>query len=131
MTLIRTRDRERLTHATRPSGCIVDSAGMFRMRADGTSRFDRHFHDFDEFWFVRAGTGVIRIGSVVHQIEPGDIVFTKAGTTHDITAVTGEGDLEIFWLSLPAPPGSRFGHLYLSTADADGHLVPVLPRPAA
>lgn len=131
MTLIRTHDRQRLTYGNRPPGCPIHSAGMFRMRADGTSRFDRHFHDFDEFWFVRTGTGTIRIGSVVHQVEPGDIVFTKSSTPHDITAVTGNGDLEIFWLSLPGPPGSRLGHLHLDQADADGHLVPALPAAVA
>lgn len=124
MALIRTSDGERLTPETRPPGSPAQSAGRFRLRADGTSRFDRHFHDFDEYWFVQAGTGICRIGGASYEVRPGDILFTKAGTAHDITAVTGTTDLAIFWLSWPGPRGARLGHLHLEPADAHGHLVP-------
>ncbi|MDI2124947.1 cupin domain-containing protein [Yinghuangia seranimata] len=127
MALIRTGDGERLTPETRPPGCRVSSAGRFRVAVDGTGRFDRHYHDFDEYWFVQSGTGTVRIGDVCYQVRPGDILFTKAGTAHDITAVTGSGDLEIFWLWWPGPPGVRVGKLHHPPADAVGHPVPFLP----
>ncbi|MGH3391174.1 MAG: cupin domain-containing protein [Actinomadura sp.] len=124
MTLVRTASRERLTAENRPSGCPAYSAGRFRLRAVGTSRFDRHFHDYDEFWFVAAGTGTIHVGDTVHQVEPGDIIYTQAGVEHDVVAVTSDRDLEVFWLSWSLPPGASGRHLHRTLADATKHLVP-------
>src|SRR5271155_3647341 len=99
MTLIRTADRERLTAANRPPGCPAHSAGRFRLRADETSHFDRHYHDFDEFWFVAAGSGIIMIGEDELDVQAGDIIYTPVGTDHDVLAVTSADDLYVFWLS--------------------------------
>jgi mannose-6-phosphate isomerase-like protein (cupin superfamily) len=127
MTLIRTADRERLTAANRPPGCPAHSAGRFRLRADGTSHFDRHYHDFDEFWFVAAGSGTIMLGEDELDVQAGDIIYTPAGTDHDVLAVTG--DLHIFWLSWTLPDGASGQHLHRTNADAARHLVPAR-RPA-
>jgi mannose-6-phosphate isomerase-like protein (cupin superfamily) len=124
MTLIRTASRKRLTSDNRPAGCQAYSAGRFRLRATGTSRFDRHFHDYDEFWFVASGTGTIVVGDIVHQARPGDIIYTRAGLEHDVIAVTGYHDLEVFWLSWALPPGASGQHLHRTDADATKHLVP-------
>lgn len=124
MTLIRTASRERLTTENRPPLCPAHSAGRFRLRADGTSRFDRHLHDFDEFWFVAAGTGMIGVGSIVHQVQPGDIIYTQAGIDHDVLAVTSDQDLEVFWLSWSLPQGASGQHLHRTPDDAIKHVVP-------
>ncbi|SDI48364.1 Mannose-6-phosphate isomerase, cupin superfamily [Sinosporangium album] len=124
MTLIRTASNEKLNAANRPPGCPVHSAGRFRLRATGTSRFDRHYHDFDEFWFVASGAGTFVIGDTVHQVQPGDIVYTPAGVEHDIVAVSGEQDLEVFWLSCPLPSGADGRHLHRTPEDAAKHQVP-------
>lgn len=124
MTVIRTAARERLTEENHPGGCPASSAGMFVLRADGTARFDRHYHDVDEFWFIAAGTGTVVVGDVAHQVGPGDIVYTAAGFEHDITEVGDE--LRIFWLSWALPPGATGAHRHRTAADAIKHQV----RPA-
>lgn len=124
MTLIRTASGERLTAENRPPLCPAHSAGRFRLRADGTSRFDRHFHDLDEFWFVAAGTGMIGVGEAVHQVQPGDIIYTQAGIDHDVLAVTSDQDLEVFWLSWSLPQGASGQHLHRTPGDATKHVVP-------
>ncbi|SEH01767.1 Cupin domain-containing protein [Nonomuraea solani] len=122
--LIRTTSGQRLTAENRPPGCPTHSAGRFRLRADGSSRFDRHHHDFDEFWFVMAGTGTISVGESVLQVQPGDIIYTPADTDHDVLAVTSVQDLEVFWLSWSLPQGASGQHLHRTLADAAKHLVP-------
>lgn len=95
---------------------------MFVIRADGTARFDRHHHDFEEFWSVAAGSGIVAIGDAEHPVGPGDIVHTPPQVEHDIVAVTEE--LRIFWLSGPLPPGSTGAHLHRDATDAVKHPVP-------
>lgn len=121
MTVIRTAARERLTEVNRPVGCPASSAGMFVLRADGTARFDRHYHDVDEFWFIAAGTGTVVIGDVAHQVGLGDIIYTVAGLEHDITEVGDE--LRIFWLSWALPPEATGTHRHRTPADAIKHQV--------
>ncbi|WP_165970510.1 cupin domain-containing protein [Actinomadura sp. 6K520] len=123
MSLIRTADRHKLTADNRPAGCRAHSAGRFRLRADGTSRFDRHHHDFDEFWFVATGSGTILLGDTELDVQPGDIIYTPAGTDHDVRAVTGPDDLHVFWLSWTLPDRASGQHLHRDPADAAGHLV--------
>lgn len=124
MNLIRTADRHKLTADNRPASCPAHSAGRFRLRADGTSHFDRHYHDFDEFWFIATGAGTISLGNTQMDVQPGDIIYTRAGTDHDVVAVTGPEDLQVFWLSWTLPDGGRGEHLHSSPADAIRHLVP-------
>jgi mannose-6-phosphate isomerase-like protein (cupin superfamily) len=124
VSLIRTASFEKWTAENRPPGFPAHSAGRFRLRADGTSRFDRHYHDFDEFWFVAAGTGTIRLGEADLHVEPGDIIYTQAGLDHDVLAITGGHDLEVFWLSWTLPPGASGRHLHRTPDDATKHLVP-------
>lgn len=127
MTVIHTDARQRLTEHNRPDGCPASSAGIFVIRADGTARFDRHYHDADEFWFIAAGAGTVVVGDVAHQVGPGDIVYTRAGLEHDITHVGGE--LRIFWLTWALLPGATDAHHHRTPADAVKHPVsPVCPE---
>ncbi|MEU4234875.1 cupin domain-containing protein [Nonomuraea sp. NPDC026600] len=124
MNLLRTASSERWTAENRPPDLPAHSAGRFRLRADGTSRFDRHFHDFDEFWFVAAGHGTLLVGEETMDVQPGDIVFTAAGVTHDVLAVTSDTNLEVFWLSWALPEGATGEHLHRTPDDAVKHPVP-------
>jgi mannose-6-phosphate isomerase-like protein (cupin superfamily) len=126
MTLIRTSAKQRLNIDNRLLGCPAFSAGQFVLRADGTGRFDRHYHDFAEFWFVAAGSGTVLVGDASHEVTPGDIIYTAPGQEHDITAVIEQ--LHIFWLSLALPPGSSGAHLHRRPELAVKHLVPVASR---
>ena len=124
MTLIRTADRQRLDGETRPEGCRAASAGRFVIRDDGTARFDRHFHDVDEFWFIAEGTGTVQVGDITHDVVPGDIIYTRAGQEHDVTAVGQQ--LKVFWLTWEAPEGASVAHLHRDPAYADKHTVPAV-----
>lgn len=124
MTLIRTAERERLTEDNRPSGCPAFSAGQFVIRADGTGRFDRHYHDFHEFWLIAAGAGTVTVDDLSHDVVAGDIMYTPAGATHDIVTVSEE--LHVFWVSLNPPAGGSGQHLHLDPSDATKHLVTVV-----
>lgn len=129
MTLIRTAARERLTLVNRPPHCPASSAGQFVIRADGTAQFDRHYHHFDEFWFVAAGRGTLSIGDSQHAVGAGDILYTPAGTEHDILTVAEE--LHIFWLSGQIPAGGSAAHLHRSVEAAAKHPVTVHPGQTA
>ncbi|MFE3198510.1 DegT/DnrJ/EryC1/StrS family aminotransferase [Embleya sp. NPDC059237] len=126
MVVIRAARRERLTQDNRPQGCPASSAGQFVIRADGTARFDRHHHNFAEFWFIASGSGTLAVAGVHHEVGPGDIVYTPAGHDHDIIDVAEE--LRIFWLSAELPSGSTGAHLHADPQDAEKHQVPVRER---
>jgi mannose-6-phosphate isomerase-like protein (cupin superfamily) len=124
--LIRTASHERLDAANRPDGCPASSAGQFVIRADGTARFDRHYHDFGEFWLVAAGYGTVRVGEHDHQVQPGDIIYTPGGVEHDILDVSDE--LRIFWLSAPVADDASSAHLHRTPDLAVKHLVALRPK---
>jgi len=128
MVVIRAAQRKRLTQDNWPPGCPASSAGQFVIRADGTARFDRHHHDFAEFWFVASGSGTLSVAGVHHEVGPGDIVYTPAGHDHDIIDVAEE--MRIFWLSAELPPDSTGGHLHARPQDAEKHQVPIRERVA-
>lgn len=128
MTVIRTAQRQRLTLDNRPENCPASAAGQFVIRADGTARFDRHYHDFAEFWFIASGSGTLAVADTRHEVGPGDIVYTAAGQDHDIIDVAEE--MRIFWLSAQLPPGSTGAHLHRTPDDADKHPVPHRPPTA-
>ena len=109
-----------LGEGTRPSWSDVTSAGIFTVEPEG--RFDRHFHDCDEYWLVFAGRAVVAVGDETYEVETGDIVCTRTGIEHDVVAV-GE-TLRAFWFEGATPSGGRVGHLHLTEEAALGHTVP-------
>jgi mannose-6-phosphate isomerase-like protein (cupin superfamily) len=112
----------RLSVDARPSWSDVTSAGVFRVEPDG--RFDRHFHDCDEYWLVFSGRARVLVGSRTYDVGPGDIVCTPTGTVHDVVGVSES--LEAFWFEGATLPGGRVGHLHETPEDAEGHVVPRL-----
>jgi mannose-6-phosphate isomerase-like protein (cupin superfamily) len=111
-----------LSPDARPSWSDVTSAGIFRIQPNG--RFDRHYHDCDEYWLVFSGAARVGVGTRTYEVGPGDIVCTPAGTEHDVVGV--RETLEAFWFEGPTPPGGRIGHLHKTPQDAEGHSVPSL-----
>lgn len=123
MTLIRTGARQKLTPGNRPEHCPASAVGKFVIRADGTARFDRHHHEFAEFWFIAQGRGTVLIGDTEYHVEAGDVLFTAPGQDHDILDVAEE--LHVFYLSAEPPPGASPDHLHRTPEAALKHTVPV------
>ena len=110
----------RLSPDHRPPWSDVTSAGIFRVEPNG--RFDRHYHDCDEYWLIFEGRALVSVGDRRYTVEAGDIVCTETTVEHDIVAVA-EG-LGGFWFEGRTPPNGRVGHLHRTPEDAAGHDVP-------
>jgi mannose-6-phosphate isomerase-like protein (cupin superfamily) len=122
------RTSEQVLHAgNRPAWCQVTSAGVFRVPAR-EGRFDRHYHDFHEYWLIFRGKAKVLTEGQEFYVKPGDIVCTRAGDEHDVLEVYE--DLEAFYFEDPCPPEGRVGHRHRSPDRAAGHPVPHLPLPA-
>jgi mannose-6-phosphate isomerase-like protein (cupin superfamily) len=110
---------KRIEGEERPPWSDVTSTGTFRVNPGQT--FDRHYHDCDEYWFIREGRAVIEIDDERYTVEAGDIVCTEIGREHDFLQVfepiTG------FWFEAVLNPGGRAGHLHRSPERAAGHSV--------
>lgn len=64
-----------------------------------------HYHPrTEEFYYVLAGTGEMRVQEDVAQVGPGDAILIPAGAVHALRN-TGSGDLKI--LCCCAPPYSH------------------------
>jgi mannose-6-phosphate isomerase-like protein (cupin superfamily) len=113
-----------LSPEARPVWSDVTSAGIFRVERNG--RFDRHYHDCDEYWLVFSGRALVLVGSRTYAVESGDIVCTPTGTEHDVVGV--DETLEAFWLEGRTPPGGRIGHLHRTPEDSRGHSVPLMGK---
>lgn len=116
-----------LNSDNRPAWCNITAAGRFSVSVHG-GRFERHYHDGPELWFVSSGKARIRIGADESYVGTGDIVLTRAGDVHDIVEVYET--LTGFFCETETPIGGRSGHLYVDEADATGHDVRALPLPA-
>lgn len=106
-----------LSADNRPAWCDVTSAGIFRVPRNG--RFDRHYHDFEEYWLVFEGRAKVVTEGVEFMVEPGDIVCTQAGDEHDVIEVYE--DLGAFYFEGACPEGGRLGHLHRTPELAQGH----------
>ncbi|WP_432974216.1 AraC family ligand binding domain-containing protein [Dactylosporangium sp. CA-233914] len=115
-----------LNDETRPAGATFASAGRFAVPLEG-GRFDRHFHDTAELWFVAEGQAKIFVDGAEQYVQSGDIVLTVAGDVHDFLEVyeTVRG----FFVEGPVPPGGRGGHRHTDPGMAAGHDVPARPVP--
>jgi len=125
MPVVRTSE-EPLHAGNRPEWCQVTSAGVFRVKRGG--RFDRHFHDFPEYWLIFGGKARVMSEGLEYYVRPGDIVCTNTRDEHDVLEVYE--DLGAFWFEDVCPPGAAKGHLHKSARKAKGHVVPGKPLPA-
>lgn len=125
MPVYRTADAPMNEH-NRPDWSGVTAAGTFYVRRrDG--RFDRHYHDCDEYWLVYAGQAKVLSEGVEYDVGPGDIVCTRAGEEHDVVEVYE--DLSAFFFEDALRPGGTAGHLHRSPELAVGHVVPAASIP--
>ena len=115
-----------LNPGNRPSGSGTATAGRFVVPLAG-GRFDRHFHDDDELWFVIDGKAKILVDGAERYVQAGDIILSPAGLPHDIVEVYEP--LRGFFTETGHPAGGRIGHLHETEADAAGHEVLALPLP--
>ncbi len=118
---------ERMIGDRRPPWSTVTAAGIFRIAREG-GRFDRHYHDCDEYWLVYRGRARIFSEGVEYDVGPGDIVCTQAGEEHDVLAVAE--DLEAFFWEDRLPDGGVRGHLHRTPEAKAGHDVATIPLSA-
>ena len=109
-----------LSPRNRPEWCQVTSAGIFKIPREGW--FDRHYHDFHEYWLIYKGRAKVLTEGQEFVVGPGDIVCTHAGDEHDVIEVYE--DLEAFWFEEPLMGEGRLGHLHRTPEMAQGHRVP-------
>ena len=114
-----------LSLSDRPAWSDVTSAGSFRVERNG--RFDRHYHDCDEYWLLHQGSARIVVGDHEYVAARGDIVCIPTGADHDILEIYEA--IEGFWFEGPLAPEGKPGHLHRTEADAAGHLVPGRAEP--
>ena len=70
---------------------------------------DLHFHDCDEWWIIADGIARVFGPDGEIQIGPGDMVFTPAGESHKIEAMTM---VKVVWFEGPLKGQKRKGHLH-------------------
>jgi mannose-6-phosphate isomerase-like protein (cupin superfamily) len=140
-----------LPDTAKPEWMDIRASGNFRMEpgSDGDrswdeaaqvadyGRFDPHYHDVFEYWFIHKGRGIIRLDGVDHKFQPGDIIAIGRNVIHDVVAAC-EGMIEGHWFSYPGgEPAERelpeghlkegwSGHIHPSAEDRDGHVIEVI-----
>lgn len=77
-----------------------------------TSNFDRHYHDYQEYWVVFDGKAQMVIGEKLFDTGPGDCVIAAKGWHQDCVFVEGGGKLGLVWLGATPRGNRRIGHLY-------------------
>lgn len=71
---------------------------------------DSHYHDYDEYWIVLEGSGVVRIGDKEFVVRRGDCVATGKGHHHDIPIV--HAPFKAVYLETTVTGEKRIGHLW-------------------
>lgn len=49
-----------------------------------------HPHDQDELYVIQSGSGVFRVGTETHAVEPGDVVYVEQGLDHEFVEIDDE-----------------------------------------
>lgn len=78
-----------------------------------TTRFDRHFHDCDEYWIIVRGRGVAVSEGRSYEVGPGDCIATGMGHHHDFPQVFEPVKAVYFETTLRGR--KRRGHLWEHT----------------
>jgi len=125
MPVVRTDDED-LHPGNRPDWSEVTGAGRFSVKTEG-GWFDRHHHDFNEYWLIFAGKAKVMSEGREYYVKPGDIVCTAAHEEHDFIEVYE--DVAAFYFEDACPEGGRLGHLHTSDEQKQGHAVPAMPVP--
>lgn len=81
-----------------PAGCMVKfypiqeendllSWSVVRRTLDMDEKWETQLHshpNYEEYWFVIEGSGIITCGDEVYNAEPGDLVITPRGVPHTV-----------------------------------------------
>lgn len=125
MTVLRLAGGHRWSR-DKPPWSGLTAVGLFRLGGTG-ARFDRHYHDCDEYWLILEGYATVCSGNRESYVGPGDLVCTPAGEEHDI--IETYTDVRGFFFERALRPGGQPGHLHRDPAAALGHPVPRRPLP--
>lgn len=74
------------------------------------TNFDNHYHDFDEFWIIYSGAGVIQENGLFHEVQEGDCLATRAGIHHDFPIA--HGIVKALAIEICPKENQRHGHLW-------------------
>lgn len=74
------------------------------------TNFDNHYHDFDEYWIVCEGSGVVQDNGAFYEVEEGDCVATGSGNHHDFPIV--HQFVRALAIEIAPEEGARHGHLW-------------------
>lgn len=104
----------------------VGGAGVFRVEMSDEpdemgdpvtypkhTKFDRHYHDCDEYWIVIRGAGTVSSEDILYEVGPGECVATRMGHHHDFPLVD-EHVLAVFF-ETTLRGQKRLGHLWEHT----------------
>lgn len=91
-----------------PEDSWIRDYGVDTLAPEASSDF--HFHDCDEWWIITEGIARVFSDSGEIQVGPGDMVFTPAGESHRIEAMTM---VKVVWFEGPLQGQKRKGHLHL------------------
>jgi quercetin dioxygenase-like cupin family protein len=83
----------------------ADGAGSYRVRyfhvpAGGRTALERHPHDHGVV--IQSGRARVTLGSEVHELGPGDVVYVEGGELHCFEAL-GDAPLGFICVAPPAP----------------------------
>ena len=76
-----------------------------------TTRFDNHYHDFDEYWILFEGRCRVATEGKFFDVGPGDCVATGMGWHHDVLSIEGDRPVRAVWFE-GTLEGDRLGHLW-------------------
>ena len=73
-----------------------------------------HYHDCNEYWIIVSGRGICTTEGDTYELEPGDIVMTKAGDEHSLVVTEEMVAVYIYGI---LPPGGTVGYRYHNKHD--------------
>jgi len=77
------------------------------------TKFDNHYHDFDECWIIIKGRGIAYSEGIRYEFEKGDCLITKMGDHHDLPEIIEEVHGIFFETTMKGL--KREGHLWNHT----------------
>jgi mannose-6-phosphate isomerase-like protein (cupin superfamily)/cytochrome c5 len=76
------------------------SAGIYTLPADGQDQ--QKPHPQDEVYYVASGRAMIQVGKEDVPVQPGSVVFVKAGIEHRFHSIKEELKILVFFSAAPA-----------------------------
>jgi len=134
--LVRYRDLTGVEPCPYGQACRIvtgGEGGAANVHVITVSRGGLHFHrQYDEVYYVLAGTGTMRIAGVEYHLRPGAVVVIPAGVPHELcAAATGPLEFVIFGtppMAIDDPRARPERPEHGVVADAPGCIKP--PEPA-